>query len=237
MDVVLGIPFLTLKIADIKFAEGDLTWRTYTATDALPISKKIQIINQKKFAKVALDPNQEAFVVYVATLSSEMAIHLSRLAQIALLKAEEAPVTVPAEYSDSIDVFSEKLAAVLPEHTEINTYAIELEEGKQPLYRLIYSLDPVELEILKTYIETHLKTGFIQPSKSLIGTLILFNKKPDGSLHLCIDYWVLNNPTIKNRYPLLFIGKSLDWLGQAKRFIQLDLTSVYHQMRIKKGDE
>ncbi len=90
----------------------------------------------------------------------------------------------------------------------------------------------MELETLKTYIETHLKTGFIRPSKSPADAPILFDKKPDGSLRLCVDYRGLNNLTIKNRYPLPLIGKSLDRLGRAKRFTQLDLTSAYHQMRI-----
>ena len=90
---------------------------------------------------------------------------------------------------------------------------------------------------LKTYIKTHLKTRFIRPSKSPAGAPILFNKKSDDSLHLCVDYRGLNNLTIKNRYPLPLIKELLNRLGQAKRFIQLDLTSAYHQMRIKKSDE
>ncbi len=90
---------------------------------------------------------------------------------------------------------------------------------------------------MKSYIETHLKTGFIQPSKSLANAPILFEKKPDGSLRLCINYRGLNNLTIKNRYPLPLIGESLDQLGRAKRFTQVDLISAYHQMRIQEGDE
>ena len=76
----------------------------------------------------------------------------------------------------------------LPKNTGINEHAIELQDCKQPLYGLIYSLGPVELETLKTYIETHLKTGFIQPSNSLATAPILFDKKPDGSLWLCVNY-------------------------------------------------
>ena len=90
---------------------------------------------------------------------------------------------------------------------------------------------------MKPYIKTHLKTGFIRPSKSAVAALILFDKKPDGSLYLCMDYWGLNNLTIKNQYLLSSTSKSLEWLGQAIRFIHLDLTSAYHQMRIKEGDE
>ena len=149
--------------------------------------------------------------------------------------AEE--VRIPDEYSDFADVFSEAKALVLPERTELNEHAIDLEDGKQPPYGPIYSLGPVELETLKTYIKTHLKTGFIRPFKSPSGAPILFNKKPDGSLCLCVDYRDLNNLTRKNQYPLPLIGKSLDRLGRVKKFTQLDLTSAYHRMRIKEGNE
>ena len=111
-----------------------------------------------------------------------------REAQIAALKQDKAPTKVPAKYSDFSDGFSEKEALMLPERTNLNKHAIELEGDKQPPYGPIYSLSPVELETLKAYIETHLKTGFIRPSKSPAGAPILFDKKPDDSLWLCVDY-------------------------------------------------
>ena len=158
-------------------------------------------------------------------------------AQVGALLFDEAPTEVPAEYSDYSDVFSAENAAELPENTGMNEHAIELEEGKQPPFGPIYSLGPVELETLKTYIETNLANGFIRPSKSPAGAPILFDRKPDGSLRLCVDYRGLNNITIKNRYPLPLIGESLDRLGQARRFTQLDLTNTYHRMRICESDE
>ena len=234
VEVVLGMPFLTLSNTNIKFAQKELTWRSYTTAEALPTTKRVEIIDRKEFAKAALDEHVEAFVVHVTSLST-MAIHPAREAQIASLVAEE--VQIPSEYSDFSDVFSEEKASILPEATELNQHAIELQEGQQPLYGPIYSLGPVELETLKTYIETNLANGFIWPSKSPAGASILFVGKPDGSLRLCMDYRGLNNLRIKNRYPLPLIGESLDRLSRAKRFTQLDLTSAYHRMRIKEGDE
>ena len=182
---------------------------------------------------MALDENSETFVLHVAALEAlEPAIHPSRAPLLAALQQDKAPTEIPSEYADYADVFSPDLAMELPENTGINKHAIELVEGKQPPYSPIYSLGPVELETLKAYIETHLKTGFIRPSKSPAGAPILFDKKPDGSLRLCVDYRGLNNLTIKNRYPLPLIGESLDRLGRAKRFTQLDLTSAYYRMRI-----
>lgn len=125
----------------------------------------------------------------------------------------------------------------LPENTNMNEYIIELIKRKQPPYGPIYTLSLVELETLKAYIKTYLKTGFIRPSKSFTGVPILFDKKPDGNLCLCVDYQGLNNLTIKNRYPFLLIGEVLDCLGRSKQFTQLDLTSAYHWMRIQEGEE
>ena len=238
VEVVLGMPFLTLRNANIQFPEKEFTWKSYTTAKALPTTKRVKLIDKKEFVKAAPDENSETFLVHVAALEAplaEMSIHPDREAQIASLLTEK--VTIPEEYSDFADVFSEKKVLVLPEQTNLNEHAIKLEGKKQPLYGPIYSLGPVELEILKAYIETHLKTGFIRPFKSPASTPILFNKKPDGSLCLYVDYWGLNNLIIKNRYPLPLIGESLDRLGRAKRFTQLDLTSAYHRMRIKEGDK
>ena len=91
--------------------------------------------------------------------------------------------------------------------------------------------------MLKTYIQANLASGFIRPFKSPAGAPILFVRKKDNSLRLCIDYRGLKNLTIKNRYLILSIGKSLDCLGRAKHFTQLDLTNAYHRMRIWEGDE
>ena len=234
-EVVLGMPFLTLSNADVQFVEKELTWRSYTTAEALPTTKRVELINKKEFAKTALDEKSETFIAHVASFNLAPGIHPDRAAQIASLLIEE--VKIPDKYSDFTNVFSEEKALVLPERIELNKHAINLEDSKQPSYGPIYSLGPVELKTLKTYIKTHLKTGFIQPSKSPAGAPILFDKKPDGSLRLCVDYQGLNNLTIKNRYPLPLIGESLNRLGRAKRFTQLDLTNAYHQMRIKEVDE
>ena len=143
-------------------------------------------------------------------------MQLSQAAQIAVLKQDEAATKVPFKYENYADVFSFDLAMELPKNTGINKQAIELQDDNQPPYGPIYSLRPVKLETLKTYIETHLKTGIIQPSKSAAGALILFDKKPNSSLWQSVDFQGLNNLTIKNWYPLLLIGEALNWLSRAK---------------------
>ena len=181
-----------------------------------------------------MDEYVEAFVMQVTFLLA-MAIHPARKAQIALLLAEKVKITI--KYSDFLDVSLEEKALILLETMELNQHAIKLQEGQQPPYGPIYSIDPIELETLKTYIKTNLTNGFIWPSKSPAGAPIFFVGKPNGSLRLCVNYQGLNNFMIKNRYSLLLISKSLDWFNWAKRFIWLDLTSAYYQMRIKENNE
>ncbi len=230
MEVVLGIPFLSLSNADVEFAElGKLTWRSYTAAETLPTTSRVELIDKREFGKAAIDENSETFVVHMLALDiTELSIHLLRAAQIAALQWDKAPTKIPAKYADYADVFSSNLAMELFENIGINEHAIKLIKGKQLSYRSIYALSLVELEILKTYIKTHLKTRYIRTSKSPTGAPILFNKKLESSLRMCVDYQDLNNFTIKDQYPVPLIGKSLDRLSQAKRFTQLDLTSTYH---------
>ena len=231
------MPFLTLSKANIWFVERKLVWRTYTAAEALSITRRVEIIDKREFAAAALNADNETFVVHVVALAepTTMPIHSSRQAQVATLTSKET--RIPTEYFDLSNVFSSDSAAELPEHTRINDHPIDLLDDKQPPYGPIYSLGPVELEMLKTYIKANLASSFIRSSKSPAGAPILFVRKKNGSLRLCVDYRGLNNLTIKNRYPLPLIGESLDRLGRAKRFTQLDLTNAYHQMRIREGNE
>ena len=245
-EVVLKMLFLKISNANVAFSKGTLTQKSYTTNKALLTTKQVQLVDPKEFVIAALNADSETFVVHMAIRKwEEMVVDPGKKAQIkaqsgAQVEAilfNEAPTKVPAEYSDYSDVFLVENATELPENTGMNKHAIELEESKQPFFGPIYSLGPVELEMLKTYFKTNLANGFIRPSKSPVKTPILFDWKPNESLCLCVNYRGLNNITIKNRYPLPLIGKSLNWLSQAKRFTQLDLTNAYHRMRIHESDE
>ncbi len=139
-------------------------------------------------------------------------------AQIAYLTANEASIKVPNKYTNFANVFSLKLIIELFEHISINNHAIELIYDEQPLYSPIYTFSLLELEKLKVYINNNLANGFIKPFKFFTGAFIFFNKKPDWSLRLCINYQNLNNFILKNRYPLLLVRESLDQLNKAQCF-------------------
>lgn len=115
-----------------------------------------------------------------------------------------------AEYLNYTNIFSKKPVIELFKWADSNKYLIDLKLDKQPLYGLIYSLRPMWLEILKTYIQINLVNDFIRLSKSLARTLILFNWKLDYSFCQFVNYQGSNNLTITNWYPLSLISELID---------------------------
>ena len=195
----------------MAFGKKTFTWKSYTTNKAVPTIKWVQLVDQKEFNIVALDVDSETFVVYMAIRGQkEMIIDLGKKAQIeaqsgaqsgayvGALISNKAPTEILAKYFNYSDVFSAENIAEFSEYTGINDHVIELEEGKQSSFGPIYNPGPLELETLKIYIETNLANSFIWPFKSPAGAPILFDRKPNGSFCLCVDYWSLNNIIIKN---------------------------------------
>ena len=95
---------------------------------------------------------------------------------------------------------------------------------------------PVVLQELKVQIQELLDKGFIRPSTSPWGALVLFAKKKDKTLRLCVDYRQLNRVTIKNRYSLPRIDDLFDQLRGAQVYSKIDLRTGYHQLRVRETD-
>ncbi|XP_070050959.1 uncharacterized protein [Nicotiana tomentosiformis] len=140
-------------------------------------------------------------------------------------------VLVVREFSD---VFPEDLLG-LPPVREID-FGIDLTPDTQPISILPYRMAPAKLRELKQKLQNLLDKGFIRPSVSPLGAPVLFVKKKDGSLRMCIDYRQLNKITICNKYPLPRIDDMFDQLQGAYHFSKIDLRSGYHQLRIKDED-
>jgi len=131
------------------------------------------------------------------------------------------------------EVFNEPTA--LPPKRTVD-FSIDLKPGAEPPNLPTYRMNPVELQELKKQLEELLKKKFIKQSKSPFGAPVLFVKKPNKPLRLCIDYRALNALTIKNSYNLPRIDDLFDQLRGAKYFSKIDLRSGYHQIRIKEAD-
>ncbi|KAA3483933.1 RNA-directed DNA polymerase-like protein [Gossypium australe] len=95
---------------------------------------------------------------------------------------------------------------------------------------------PLELKELKVQLQKLTDKGFVRPSYSPWGAPVLFAKKIDGSMRLCIDYRQLNKVTVKKKYPLPRIDDLFDQLKGATVFCKIDLRSSYYQLRVKEQD-
>jgi hypothetical protein len=113
---------------------------------------------------------------------------------------------------------------------------IELKPGTALISRRAYRMPPKELAELKAQLQELLDKGFIQPSSSPWGCPVIFVKKKDKTLRLCVDYCPLNEVTIKKKYPLPQIDLLFDQLAGAKVFSKIDLRSSYHQIKIRPKD-
>ena len=118
----------------------------------------------------------------------EAQIKAQNRAQVKALLFNKVSTKVLAKYFNYNNVFSIENVVKLLENTGINEHVIKLEKDKQLLFGSIYSLKLVELETLKTYIKINLTNNFIWLFKSSTRALILFNRKLDKSLYLCINY-------------------------------------------------
>ena len=132
-----------------------------------------------------------------------------------------------------LDVFLDDLSGLPPDRAI--KFIIELVPGTEPISIPPYRMAPTELE-LKAQLEELLSKGFIRSSTSLWGAPVLFVKKKDGSLRLCIEYRRLNRATIRNQYPLPHIDELFDQLHGSRVYSKIDLRSGYHQLRVREND-
>ncbi|QRV77353.1 Retrotransposable element Tf2 protein [Ceratobasidium sp. AG-Ba] len=143
---------------------------------------------------------------------------------------------LPARYSEFSKIFTEEEISPLPPHRPYDC-EIVLKPDAVPCHGPIYSLGPREDEELRKTVSKQLKAGLICPSKSLMGSPVIFVKKKNGSLRMCIDYRKLNDMTVKNVYPLPRSNDLTEKLQGAKIFSKFDLKWGYNLVHIKEGDE
>ncbi|XP_070004507.1 uncharacterized protein [Nicotiana sylvestris] len=134
------------------------------------------------------------------------------------------------------DVMPQYIPKRLPPRRTVD-HEIELVPGAKPPARAPYRMSQPELTELRRQLTEMLDTGIIVPSKSLYGSLVLFQKKHNGSLRLCMDYRALNKIIVKNKYPIPLMADLFDRLGGATVFTKINLKTGYWQVRIAEGDE
>ena len=138
---------------------------------------------------------------------------------------------VVCEYED---VFLNELPG-LPPHRDVD-FGIELHPGTSLISMTPHRMEPIELQELRVQLHELLDKGFIKPSTSPWGAPVLFVKKKEKTLRLCINYRQLNRVTIKNRYPLPRIDDLFDQLRGARVYSKIYLHTGYHQLRVREID-
>ncbi|CAI7905686.1 unnamed protein product [Closterium sp. NIES-53] len=138
-------------------------------------------------------------------------------------------------HTNYTDVFPADLPAELPPE-RTSDHSIRLIPGSTPPVRPTYHMSTAELLELRRQLDDLLEKGFIRPSTSPYAAPVLFTRKKEGDLRLCIDYRALIAITIKNKYPLPHVKELFDMLGEATVFSNLDLRSGYHQIQLAEDD-
>lgn len=151
-----------------------------------------------------------------------------------------APSTAPsakmkALLAEFADVLPKELPAGLPPSRGVE-HAIELTPGSKPASLPMRRYSTIEHAEMEKQVAIGIERGHIRPSVSPFGAMVLFVKKKDGTLRMCVDYRALNNQTIKNRYALPLPEDLFDKVQGAKYFSKLDLNSGFNQIRVADGD-
>ncbi|CAI7788782.1 unnamed protein product [Closterium sp. NIES-54] len=193
----------------------------------------LQLISAKQFGK-AIRGEEEVF--------------LGLISEVQPTSPDAVTPTVSASHEDEeltrgVEKLLENFSGVIPKDLPAGLppkraadHRIELIPGSTPPVRPTYKMSAVELKELKKQLEDLLAKEFIQPSSSPYASPVLFVRKKDGSLQMCVDYRGLNKITVKNRYPLPWIDELFEQVGEARYFSKLDLRLGYHQVRIQSED-
>ena len=146
------------------------------------------------------------------------------LASLTLEDEERLDIDLPRVVCEYVDAFPDELPGLPPQR--VVDFGIELHHGTSPISMTPHRMAPVELQELRVQLQELLDKRIIKPSTSPWGAPVLFAKKMDKTLRLCIDYRQLNRVMIKNRYPLPRIDDLFDQLRGARVYSKIDLALV-----------
>jgi hypothetical protein len=187
--------------------------------DVCLISHDAYYRNQKRASNHPLRySNQCSFSVILLNRAIEDAFRSKNKAT-----REQILAKLPLNYADFVDVFSKSQNNELPPHRPSN-HKIELLPDATPLRaHPLYSMSTEQLVALKEYLTENLRKKWIIPSSAKYGSSVLFAKKPNSGLRLCVNYWELNARTRKNTYFLPLIEETLKRISRARVYTKLDI--------------
>ena len=215
-DVILGMDWMTSYRVVIDCERRRITAYTQDGTCVVIQGDKHDILPQ---------------TVYESRCQGQLAGWLASLT----LKDEEKPdLSLPRVVCEYADVFPDELPG-LPPHRDVD-FGIELHPSTSPISMIPHRMAPIKLQELRVQLQELLYKGFKRPSTSPWGAPVLFAKKKDKTLRLCIDYRQLNRVMIKNRYPLPRIDDLFNQLRGVRVYSKIDLRTGYHQLTVREID-
>ncbi len=150
------------------------------------------------------------------------------------LQAKESEIL--SAIQDLKKVFSEILSNSLNMYDQIKHF-IDLMKSKMFCIKSIYKMTQDEFTVIWNYLDSALKKKWIHSSSSFAEASVLFVKKSNESLHLCVNYHDLNEITVKNNYLLSLLFEMLNHFAHARYFIKVDIYNIYHCIWICKSDK
>lgn len=240
-DIILGMPWLEAVNPRIDWKARSLSFYHGGVEHVLKPESSVCMIAEKEVRKALRKKRvEEIFLVSVVPRSENLGEGTrNKLSRRAQEEPQQESAQCAAARKELLEtyrvVFPQELPGVLPPRREID-HRIEVLPGSTPPSRATYRMSPTELDELKKQLDELTRAGFIEPSKSPYGAPVLFVKKKDGTMRMCIDYRALNSITVKNKYPLPRVDELFDRLHGAKFFSKIDLRSGYHQIRIHPED-
>ena len=244
-SITLDLSWHQLSKIDVNWIDDKVRFWSLNVKFIFFITNRIEKIESKKLAIVIVNDKKKIFVMFVRAYIDEKTImqkiHIERRAQIdsILMKIEkksDITIIILECLKKFVEINNEKKIYELSNH-EFDDHAINLKENKKSSYDLIYSLFENELTVLRVYFDKHLKNEFIKFSFFSIEVSILFVKKKNEILRLCVNYRDLNLLIIKNRYFLSLIDESLDRLSKVRIYTSLDMIATYNKPRIREENE
>ena len=244
-NMTLNLPWIQLSRVKVNWDIGKIESWSLTVESILFTTNRIEKIESEELASAVVNNKKKIFVMFVRVTRDEEKnmnnVHIERRAQIdsALTKIKDKPdikIIIPEVLKEFADLANEDKTYELSDHGS-DDHAINLKLDKKSPYGFIYSLSENELKVLRAYLDKHLKNEFIRLFTFSVGAFILFVKKKNETLKLCVNYRDLNLLTIKNRYFLSLIDESLDRLSKTRIYTSLDIIAAYNRLRIRENDE
>ena len=224
-DLILGVDFfLKAKVALLPHLRG-----LRLLKESMPcFMQMVQEGNGRK--------SQQPELLSAIQLKKGLETYVVALVEIKYGHVMEVPNSVAKLLYEFDNVMPAALPKDLPPRRPID-HRIELIPRSNPLALTPYWMSPVELLELRKKRKELLDAGLIQPSRAPYGAPVLFQKKQDRSLRMCVDYRALNKATIKIKYPIPLATELFDRLSKATYFTKLDLRLGYWQVQIVEGDK